>query len=67
MGDADRDASIRRAEQRFEDELEAAGESICIASLPLIVDAVVADEAGGDGDLAAEIEARLRRRAGLHT
>ena len=67
MGDADRQVRIRRAEQRFEDELEAAGESICIASLPLIVDEVTAEEAGGDGELAADIEARLRRRAGLHS
>jgi hypothetical protein len=64
---ADREMLIRRAEQRFEAELQAAGESICIASLPLIVDEVAAEVAGGDGELEAEIESRLRRRAGLHT
>jgi len=63
----DRDARIRRAEQRFEDELERAGESVCISSLPLLVDEVVAETAGDDGRLATEIESRLRRRAGLHT
>jgi hypothetical protein len=63
---AHRDALIRGAEQRFEEELEAAGESICLASLPLMVDEVAAEAADGDGELAAEIEARVRRRAGLH-
>jgi hypothetical protein len=63
---AHRDALIRGAEQRFEEELEAAGESICLASLPVRVDEVAAEAADGDGELAAEIEARLRRRAGLH-
>ena len=66
MGLSDRDARIRLAEQQFEDELERAGEAICISSLPLIVDEVVAEAAGGDEALAAEIEVRLRRRAGLH-
>ena len=66
MGLSDRDARIRLAEQQFEDELERAGEAICISSLPLIVDEVVAETAGDDEALAAEIEARLRRRAGLH-
>ena len=66
MGHSDRDARIRLAEQQFEDELERAGEAICISSLPLIVDEVVAETAGDDEALAAQIEARLRRRAGLH-
>lgn len=66
MGLSDRDARIRLAEQQFEDELERAGEAICISSLPLIVDEVVAETAGDDEALAAQIEARLRRRAGLH-
>ena len=66
MGLSDRDARIGLAEQQFEDELERAGEAICISSLPLIVDEVVAEAAGGDEALAAEIEVRLRRRAGLH-
>ena len=66
MGLSDRDARIRLAEQQFEDELERAGEAICISSLPLIVDEVVAEAAGDYEALAAQIEARLRRRAGLH-
>jgi hypothetical protein len=66
VGLSDRDARIRLAEQQFEDELERAGEAICISSLPLIVDEVVAETAGDDEALAAQIEARLRRRAGLH-
>lgn len=66
MVPADRDARIRQAEARFEEELDRAGESICIASLPLLVDEVTAAAARGDEELAAEIEARLRRRAGLH-
>jgi hypothetical protein len=66
VGLSDRDARIRLAEQQFEDELERAGEAICISSLPLIVDEVVAETAGGDEALAAQIEARLRWRAGLH-
>jgi hypothetical protein len=65
MRTAERDARIRKAEQQFEDELERAGESICISSLPLLVDEVAHAIAGGDEALAAEIEVRLRRRAGL--
>jgi hypothetical protein len=63
---ADRDTRIRQADERFDEELDRAGESICISSLPLLVDEVVAGAAGDDVELAAEIEARLRRRAGLH-
>jgi len=66
VGLSDRDARIRLAEQQFEDELERAGEAICISSLPLLVDEVVAEAAGDDEALAAQIEARLRRCAGLH-
>jgi hypothetical protein len=62
---ADRDTRIRQAEERFEEELDRAGESICISSLPLLVDEVAA-AAGGDEELTSEIETRLRRRAGLH-
>ena len=67
MSTADHDARIRLAEQQFEAELERAGESVCIASLPLLVDEAVAAAAGDDKGLASEIETRLRRRAGLHT
>jgi len=66
VGRADRDTRIRQAEERFEDELDRAGESICISSLPLLVDEVAAAAAGEDKELASEIEARLRGRAGLH-
>jgi hypothetical protein len=66
MSATDREARIRLAEQQFEDQLQRAGESVCIASLPLLVDEVVAAAAGGDDRLASEIENRLRRRAGLH-
>lgn len=66
MGTADRHERIRLAEQRFEDQLERSGESVCIASLPLLVEEVATDAAGDDEELASEIETRLRRRAGLH-
>jgi hypothetical protein len=66
VGRADRDTRIRQAEERFEDELDRAGESVCIWSLPLLADEIAAAAAHGDEDLASEIEARLRRRAGLH-
>ena len=66
VASADRDTRIRQAEARFEEELDRAGESICIASLPLLVDEVASAAAGGDEALASEIEVRLRRRAGLH-
>ncbi|HEY7259286.1 MAG TPA: hypothetical protein VH459_09455 [Gaiellales bacterium] len=67
VGGEDRDRRIKQAEERFENELNRAGESICISSLPLLVDEVAAAAAGEDEELAAEIEARLRRRAGLHS
>ena len=66
MASADRESRIRQAEAQFDEELERAGESICISSLPLLVDEVAAAAAGEDEELASEIEARLRRRAGLH-
>ena len=66
MASADRESRIRQAEAQFDEELERAGESICISSLPLLVDEVAAAAAGEDEQLASEIEARLRRRAGLH-
>jgi len=66
VASADRESRIRQAEAQFDEELERAGESICISSLPLLVDEVAAAAAGEDEELASEIEARLRRRAGLH-
>lgn len=62
-----REAAIARAELRFETYLTAEGEAVCLASLPLVVEQVAADQAGGYASLRAEITARLRRRAGLHT
>jgi len=62
-----REAAIARAELRFESYLTAEGEAVCLASLPLVVEQVAADQAGGDASLRAEITARLRRSAGLHT
>ena len=62
-----REAAIARAELRFESYLTAEGEAVCVASLPLMVEQVAVDQAGGDASLRAEITARLRRRAGLHT
>ena len=62
-----REAAIARAELRFEGYLTAEGEAVCVASLPLMVEQVGADQAGGDASLCAEIRARLRLRAGLHT
>jgi hypothetical protein len=61
-----REAAIARAELRFESYLAAEGETVCVASLPLVAEQVAADQAGGDASLCAEITARLRRRAGLH-
>lgn len=55
-----------RAMALFEERLQAEGEGICIASLPLLADEIAADAAGGNAALEAEIAASLRRRAGLH-
>jgi len=66
VGGSDRDTRIRQAEARFEEELDRARESVCISSLPLLVDEIAADAAGDDEELVSEIAARLRRRAGLH-
>lgn len=61
----DRDAALTRAASRFEALLHVRGEAICIASLPLMVEEIAGEEAGGDADLEAELVAQLRRRAGL--
>jgi len=42
-----REAAIARAELRFESYLTAEGEAVCVASLPLMVEQVGADQAGG--------------------
>ncbi|MGH3076140.1 MAG: hypothetical protein ACRDQC_14480 [Gaiellales bacterium] len=67
MSAVDRHERIRLAEQQFEDHLERSGESVCISSLPLLVEELATDAAGDDEALSSEIELRLRRRAGLHT
>jgi hypothetical protein len=59
------DAATSRAASRFEVLLRRRGEGICVFSLPLMVEEIAADEAGGDTVLEAEIVAQLRRRAGL--
>lgn len=61
----ERNAALARAASRFEALLQLRGEAICIASLPLMVDEIAGEEAGGDADLEAELVAQLRRRAGL--
>jgi hypothetical protein len=64
-GETERDAAIARARSRFEGALSQQGEGICIASLPLLVEEIAGEEAGGDADLELEILAQLRRRVGL--
>ena len=64
-GETERDAAIARARSRFEGTLSQQGEGICIASLPLMVEEIAGEEAGGDADLELEILAQLRRRVGL--
>jgi hypothetical protein len=56
---------MARARSRFEVILRQQGESICIASLPLMVEEIAADEAGGDANLELELVVQLRRRVGL--
>jgi hypothetical protein len=47
-----REAAIARAELRFESYLAAEGETVCVASLPLVAEQVAADQAGGDASCA---------------
>ncbi len=42
------------------------GETVCLASLPLVIDEIAASEAGGDPATEQALVATLRRRAGLH-
>ena len=60
-----RDAAMARARSRFEALLRLHGEGICIASLPLMVEEIAAEEAGGDRTMEVELIVQLRRRAGL--
>ncbi len=60
-------SATSRAVRRFEVILRQQGESICIASLPLMIEEIAADEAGGDHDLELELIAQLRRRVSLST
>ena len=63
----DRDVGMANARRRFEALLADQGEGVCLASLPLLVEEIAAEEAGGDAELEAAIVAQLRGRAGLHT
>jgi hypothetical protein len=56
---------MARARSRFEALLSLHGEGICIASLPLMVEELAAEEAGDDHALELELITQLRRRAGL--
>lgn len=56
---------LTAATRRFEAQLAWYGEAVCIASLPLVIEEVAAEEADGDETIEAEITARLRHRAGL--
>jgi hypothetical protein len=56
---------MARARSRFEALLSLHGEGICIASLPLMVEEIAAEEAGDDHPLELEVITQLRRRAGL--
>jgi hypothetical protein len=62
---SEREAAISRARSRFEALLSLHGEGICIASLPLMVEEIAAEEAGGDHAMEVELITQLRRRAGL--
>jgi hypothetical protein len=61
----EREAAMDRARSRFEALLSLHGEGICIASLPLMVEEIAAEEAGDDHPLELELITLLRRRAGL--
>jgi hypothetical protein len=56
---------MARARSRFEALLSLHGEGICIASLPLMVEELAAEEAGDDHAVELELITQLRRRAGL--
>lgn len=62
---SEREAAVARARSRFEALLSLHGEGICIASLPLMVEEIAAEEAGDDHALELELTTQLRRRAGL--
>jgi len=56
---------MARARSRFEALLSLHGEGICIASLPLMVEELAAEEAGDDHAVELELITQLRRRPGL--
>jgi hypothetical protein len=62
---SEREAVMARARSRFEALLSLHDEGICIASLPLMVEEIAAEEAGDDHPLELELITQLRRRAGL--
>ena len=57
--------TLAAATRRFEAHLAWYGEALCIASLPMVIDEIAAEEAHGDEAYEAEITARLRHRDGL--
>jgi len=63
----DTPSPAERASALFEARLQGAGEGICLSSLPMLVDEIAEQVAGGDPTLEQAIAEQLRRRAGLHT
>lgn len=58
---------MANARRRFEVVLADHGEGVCLASLPLLVEEIAAEQGAGDAELTAAIVTQLRGRAGLHT
>jgi hypothetical protein len=52
---------------RFETYLADHGESVCLASLPMVIDEIAEETSGGDQAVCQQLVAELRVRAGLHT
>jgi hypothetical protein len=63
----DAPSAAERAAALFEVRLQAAGEGICLSSLPMLADEIAEQVSGGDAQLAEQIAGQLRRRAGLHS
>lgn len=57
---------LTNATRQLEAHLASVGDSACIASLPLLVEEIAADESHGDRQLEAALVYALRRRVGLH-
>ena len=58
---------LTNATLRLEAQLALLGEAVCIASLPLLVEEIAAEESHGDPALEADITKALRTRVGLHS